>query len=93
MTTDLVTSPWTTAQHEDGHSRFKLAQIGVAVTTPGRDELERLDVTIRRSPSSKLVHAAASTAGINKKEIGLDKFTPVSYELAERRHGEFLKTS
>ena len=65
-------------------------------TIRGRDDLERLDVTMR------LVHAVASTAGYaadvgaketsmkygNKKEIGPDRVKPVSYA-RDRRHGEF----
>ena len=80
------------------HSSFWLAQIVVAVTIPGRHELEWLDVAIRRSTSSKLVHAAASVARCaadkgerektmrygNKKETGPDTVKPVRYELAGR---------
>ena len=54
---------WTMmTQDEKGHSRSKLAQIDILVIL-GRDELDWLDVTIRRWTSSQLVHAAASTAG------------------------------
>ena len=53
----------TTTQDENGHFRSKLAQFGIVVTTPWRDELEWLDVAIRRSTSSELVHGAASAAG------------------------------
>ena len=103
-TVDLErTAPqWTTTtQDEDGHSRFKLAQID------RRDELGWLDVAIRDSTSSKQVHAAVSVAGCaavqwrgmrrtkekhkntvkyeNNKDMGPDTVKPVSYELEGRQ--------
>ena len=74
------------------------------VTVPGRDELEWLDVTTRRSTSSTLVSAAASTAGYavnkeetkqtmtygNKKEIGQTSDLRTVLDARGHRHGELV---
>ena len=51
---------WTIVTTDElGRSRFRTAQLDVVVTVPGRDELEWLDATARRSTAVNNVRASS----------------------------------
>ena len=82
----------------DGSERIKTARIDLVVTVPGLNELQWLDITIRRPTAQTNVVGAAERAGHaasmgeiektkkygNRSEVGPDTVKPISIELGGR---------
>ena len=93
-------APQWSKQYKDkrGADEYRVARIDVVATIPGRDELQWLEVTIRRPTAVAHVEGAARFGGfsatrrerkreiLEQDEIGPDTVKPISFELG-RRHG------
>ena len=84
---------------KNGAEKIIVARIDVVATIPGSNELQRLDVTIRRPTALTNMEGSARLGGHpatqgrrektkrtygNKNEIGLDTVKPISIELGGR---------
>ena len=91
---------------QDGVERIRTARIDVVATIPGSNELQWLDITIRRPTAQTNVTESARTAGHaatlgekektkkygNRMEVGPDTVKPISIELGGRMGTQTIVT-